>query len=600
MAGLPDKQAPAAPPTLWTTLGSGKAKRPVVIDGEICHDTGEYTLSLLDQASGSPSLPVIHKEVLWMYAASTCFCCDLRDRQLLCVLGKHEEGEEHFERTHGTLQSFEAGQDVRHISQIELVYHDGDVLSIGLRCSCGEDSAYFRSLTDALRSQARLTVCRSSCCKTQRRSVELPPVHVPDEAAEAEACRHMLELLASEELAKANAQKTAARRISNQQLLDVLSQEDKSNYHAFAGPGTAITSHKTSDEAHEAKEIPIQDEGIKSSPAAATTEVVQCSSVAPCSEQESFNSDRLKHLDSFNVASLPPEAFKSRACGPQQEEDRRVVALQQELNEVRAMFATSLATQAEQLKLIACLREQQVFECGDVFTGEFLFSARPVLKLVGPPGLGVHSVTTCSGEPAKVQLTYHGAAFVAGGPIPSTTIPREPMFLTQTFEGSHFSLAKNRTVDGNVLPPHEWLMPEDRDDASTGSTVCCIAGECGEETEEACKHMDKPMPEGQLPFNEAFYRTAKALTAKGQLLLLTDAINNMVKEPDSPGGRIREIRFRQVLEDTARGVLEVDELKAIFPQPKPGLVRRNSGLTKAKREAALAMSTSTAPALEKK
>jgi len=242
----------------------------------------------------------------------------------------------------------------------------------------------------------------------------------------------------------------------------------------------------------------------------------------------------------------PPPYVETRRVCTQQEEDRRVLALQQELNEVRAMLATSLATQAEQLKLIACLREQQVFECGDLFTGvsrdpsegvsvqcqasaqvgmvaSMLTSSmqqqqqqqrelswswcvggseetsvglhfgrhaeEEIPRLVGPPGLGVHSETTCSGEPAKVQLTYHGAAFVAGGPIPSTTIPREPMFLTQTFEGSHFSLAKNRTVDGNVLPPHEWLMPEDRDDASTGSTVCCIAGECGEETEEACKHM---------------------------------------------------------------------------------------------------------------
>ncbi|CAK8995346.1 unnamed protein product, partial [Durusdinium trenchii] len=64
----------------------------------------------------------------------------------------------------------------------------------------------------------------------------------------------------------------------------------------------------------------------------------------------------------------------------------------------------------------------------------------------------------------------------------------------------------------------------------------------------------------QLPLTEVVHRTTKSLTAKNAMPRLTEAIAAMVKEADSPTGRIREERFRNVLEersswDSARTVL---------------------------------------------
>ena len=44
------------------------------------------------------------------------------------------------------LKSLEAGENVSRMSRIEVMYHDGDVLSIGLRCDSEDDTSYFRML----------------------------------------------------------------------------------------------------------------------------------------------------------------------------------------------------------------------------------------------------------------------------------------------------------------------------------------------------------------------------------------------------------------------------------------------------------------------
>mmetsp|Transcript_129358 Transcript_129358/g.258259 ORF Transcript_129358/g.258259 Transcript_129358/m.258259 type:complete len:137 (-) Transcript_129358:40-450(-) len=68
---------------------------------------------------------------------------------------------------------------------------------------------------------------------------------------------------------------------------------------------------------------------------------------------------------------------------------------------------------------------------------------------------------------------------------------------------------------------------------------------------------------------EAAYLTVRAMMAKNAMPKLTDAIQEMVKEPDDDTGCIHERRFRDVLQETAAQVLSPAELEAIFPTPPP-------------------------------
>merc|ERR1719188_2866491 len=81
--------------------------------------------------------------------------------------------------------------------------------------------------------------------------------------------------------------------------------------------------------------------------------------------------------------------------------------------------------------------------------------------------------------------------------------------------------------------------------------------------------------------NEIAFLTMRALSAKQSLPKLTDAITDLVKEPDSPGGRVHEDRLRKMMRDTCAAVLEQEEVDAIFPQvveeePQPPPDRRTS------------------------
>eukprot|EP00931_Biecheleriopsis_adriatica_P082231 TRINITY_DN55650_c0_g1_i1.p1 TRINITY_DN55650_c0_g1~~TRINITY_DN55650_c0_g1_i1.p1 ORF type:complete len:134 (-),score=38.59 TRINITY_DN55650_c0_g1_i1:7-408(-) len=72
----------------------------------------------------------------------------------------------------------------------------------------------------------------------------------------------------------------------------------------------------------------------------------------------------------------------------------------------------------------------------------------------------------------------------------------------------------------------------------------------------------------QAPLHEALFRVSKVLTAQNQMAKLTDGITQLVKEPDSPGGRIQETRFRLVMEEAVRQVLSREEFEATFPAKK--------------------------------
>merc|ERR1719188_2962473 len=81
--------------------------------------------------------------------------------------------------------------------------------------------------------------------------------------------------------------------------------------------------------------------------------------------------------------------------------------------------------------------------------------------------------------------------------------------------------------------------------------------------------------------NEIAFLTMRALSAKQSLPKLTDAITDLVKEPDSPGGRIHEDRLRKMMRDTCTAVLEQEEVDAIFPlvveeEPPPAPDRKSS------------------------
>ncbi|CAE8582422.1 unnamed protein product, partial [Polarella glacialis] len=69
------------------------------------------------------------------------------------------------------------------------------------------------------------------------------------------------------------------------------------------------------------------------------------------------------------------------------------------------------------------------------------------------------------------------------------------------------------------------------------------------------------------PLSEVAYQTISALQAKNFLPKLTDALGELVKQPDSPGGRFQEQRLRDCFKDTASALLEPEEMEKIFPSP---------------------------------
>mmetsp|Transcript_21162 Transcript_21162/g.46670 ORF Transcript_21162/g.46670 Transcript_21162/m.46670 type:complete len:132 (+) Transcript_21162:68-463(+) len=83
-----------------------------------------------------------------------------------------------------------------------------------------------------------------------------------------------------------------------------------------------------------------------------------------------------------------------------------------------------------------------------------------------------------------------------------------------------------------------------------------------------------PVPEGQKPLSEVAYLTMRALMAKNSLAKLTDAVADLVANPESTDDtRISEARFRNALKAAAANVCSPEELEAIFPQP-PDAVQR--------------------------
>eukprot|EP00931_Biecheleriopsis_adriatica_P014938 TRINITY_DN1170_c0_g1_i2.p1 TRINITY_DN1170_c0_g1~~TRINITY_DN1170_c0_g1_i2.p1 ORF type:complete len:884 (+),score=182.93 TRINITY_DN1170_c0_g1_i2:52-2652(+) len=192
--------------TLWATYGRGDKTTPVYIEGEVNEAKGSDVYILLEDGS---RLEIQDKKVHWMYMATICMCCGIRERELF---SNGEAGQEHYNKRYGgTLKSLEAGQDVRDMSRLEVMCQDGNALSIGLACKSKRQSAYFRALADAVREKLGLVSCKKTAAPGHLKEIKKAPAPGKDvkakaeaaraqaEAAQAEADRHMQELLAEEE-----------------------------------------------------------------------------------------------------------------------------------------------------------------------------------------------------------------------------------------------------------------------------------------------------------------------------------------------------------------------------------------------------------------
>mmetsp|Transcript_116587 Transcript_116587/g.277172 ORF Transcript_116587/g.277172 Transcript_116587/m.277172 type:complete len:140 (-) Transcript_116587:109-528(-) len=74
-------------------------------------------------------------------------------------------------------------------------------------------------------------------------------------------------------------------------------------------------------------------------------------------------------------------------------------------------------------------------------------------------------------------------------------------------------------------------------------------------------------PSVSKPLSEIAHLTITKLTAKNCQAKLTDGIAEMVKTPDSPGGRFNEGKLRHLFKETAIANLSPEEVEEIFPAP---------------------------------
>jgi hypothetical protein len=179
--------------SLWTKYVTGKFRNrlggPCVMD--VCPDDGNERATLT--LAGS-SLDLKSKDVLWMFAASTCACCEVRERELFCSLDSFDEAKDDFYGKYPKLKAVEAGSDVRGIGILEMMFQDGDSLAVGFDCAF--TTRKFVKMCESLTTLCDLVKATSTGCKTRRKKPEQDVEHVTDDpAAQDEADRHMMELL---------------------------------------------------------------------------------------------------------------------------------------------------------------------------------------------------------------------------------------------------------------------------------------------------------------------------------------------------------------------------------------------------------------------
>eukprot|EP00930_Biecheleria_cincta_P015357 TRINITY_DN12845_c0_g1_i2.p1 TRINITY_DN12845_c0_g1~~TRINITY_DN12845_c0_g1_i2.p1 ORF type:complete len:775 (-),score=137.19 TRINITY_DN12845_c0_g1_i2:147-2471(-) len=235
-----------APTTLWALLGRGEKKVAVFLDGEHSEAGSDVYITLKDGSR----FDMQEQDVLWMYTATTCFCCGCREREILCPSGGILEGMDDYFDRYPMLKSIEAGQDVRKMSRLELRYRDGVVLSVGMTCNNMQHTLYFRGVAEAVQQKLGLISCRKTSGPGHR-TTKTSVAEVVAEAepyAEAEADRHMRELLASEGPSETSAgQRTRKKAKSTRSIFrEVPAVPDQPSQLTFTS--TATCSAKTADE----------------------------------------------------------------------------------------------------------------------------------------------------------------------------------------------------------------------------------------------------------------------------------------------------------------------------------------------------------------
>lgn len=298
-----------APTTLWAMLGRGEKKVPVVLDGECSQEKGaEVYITYQDG-----SLFDMHKKkVLWMYTGTTCFCCGAREREILCPRDCVEEGMDDYFSRYNMLKSLEAGQDVRSMSRLELTYHDGTVLSVGMTCKNEKHTAYFRGFAEAVEIKLGLISCKKTSGPGHRAgkpaAVEVATPVEPD--AQAAADRHMQELLASEnQCSKSAVQRRRKKAKTARQTNQEGQEQDPPSQLALAPSATCIAptfdlhDGEGNSSRNSQSEAPVV---FTSPPAVANSQPGSCTLVAEHDPQaESQDTERESKSSSQSEAPAP-------------------------------------------------------------------------------------------------------------------------------------------------------------------------------------------------------------------------------------------------------------------------------------------------------
>lgn len=198
------------PEVLWAQLRSASAQRQKTnIKIQIKRDA-EGGLVFSTDDDGADDVCACSSCAAWLFAAHTCGCCGIRERQLFGNGQDPEESQKRFQEKYDSLRSVEAGEKLIDIGRVLLAFKNGDVLSIGTSCRDKSEGAIFRSLVESIRRSAALVLCEDQRCKAKRNAKkgrgESTTEQKGDKALEdavgtaaADAERHMQELLAMEE-----------------------------------------------------------------------------------------------------------------------------------------------------------------------------------------------------------------------------------------------------------------------------------------------------------------------------------------------------------------------------------------------------------------
>eukprot|EP00931_Biecheleriopsis_adriatica_P106027 TRINITY_DN80544_c0_g1_i1.p1 TRINITY_DN80544_c0_g1~~TRINITY_DN80544_c0_g1_i1.p1 ORF type:complete len:163 (-),score=27.93 TRINITY_DN80544_c0_g1_i1:63-479(-) len=74
-------------------------------------------------------------------------------------------------------------------------------------------------------------------------------------------------------------------------------------------------------------------------------------------------------------------------------------------------------------------------------------------------------------------------------------------------------------------------------------------------------------PAGAKSLNDLAFQTISKLTAQGLQAKLSEGVAELATQPDSPGGRFKEGRVRDLLKQVCTDNLTQEEVDEVFPKP---------------------------------